>query len=52
MLTSNLSAADATDLLWALTGMRFWRDLVADRGWSVKRYEQHLRTMLHNTLLR
>lgn len=52
LLTSDVSAADATDLLWALTGMRLWRDLVADRGWSARRYEQHLRNVLHRTLLR
>lgn len=52
LLDPDLSPADATDLLWALTGTRLWRELVADRGWSARRYEQHLRTIVHRTLLR
>ncbi len=50
-LAPDMSERDATDLLWALTGMRLWRDLVADRGWSTRRYERHVGAILRRTLL-
>lgn len=51
VLDPEVSERDATDLLWALTGMRLWRDLVADRGWSSRRYERHVGTVVRRVLL-
>jgi AcrR family transcriptional regulator len=32
----------AADLLHTLTSLRMWEDLVLERGWSVKQYEEHV----------
>jgi AcrR family transcriptional regulator len=40
----------AADLLWTLTSLRMWEDLVVLRGWSAKRYEEHVNALLLGTL--
>ena len=42
---------DAADVLWALTSMRTWEDLVIDSGWSRDRYVDCLSTAAKRTLL-
>jgi AcrR family transcriptional regulator len=41
----------AARLLWAVTSQRVWDDLVADQGWSTRRYRTHLTAMLEAALL-
>lgn len=40
----------AADLLWTLTSLRLWEDLVLLRGWSVTRYRKHVSAMILGTL--
>lgn len=47
-LADALTAEEAADLLWALSSMRVFEDLVEVRGYSVRRY----RSILEHTLLR
>lgn len=42
---------DATDVLWALTSIQVWEQLVSDRGWSQHRYERHLGVVVRRTFL-
>lgn len=49
-LGPGLSARTATDLIWALTNIPFWRALVVDRGWSKDRYKRHLRKILRSAV--
>jgi hypothetical protein len=37
-----LTPAVAADLLWALTSLRTWEDLVLQRRWSPEQYERRL----------
>jgi AcrR family transcriptional regulator len=39
MLRPGMSAGVAADLLWTLTSLRMWDDLVLERGWTAKQYE-------------
>ena len=41
---------DAVDLLWALLGPRVHEDLVVERGWSRKRYEEHMSALLRGAI--
>ena len=41
-LRPGLSPAAAADLLWSLTSLRTWEDLVLGRGWSARQYEQRM----------
>src|SRR3954470_13866701 len=38
VLDPRWTVAEAADLLWALTSLRTWEDLVIDSGWSRDRY--------------
>jgi hypothetical protein len=40
----------AVDLLWTLTSLRMWEDLVLQRKWTAKEYEQRLGELLLTTL--
>lgn len=46
LLRPGLSIETATDLLWALTSISFWEELVQQRGWSAKRYREHVSDLL------
>jgi AcrR family transcriptional regulator len=50
-LARGVTTQEATDLIWALLGSRVHEDLVSERGWSRRRYEARLRTILHSALL-
>lgn len=49
-LRPGLDAATAADLLWTLTSLRTWEDLVQERGWSAQRYQRTLTEMLLTAL--
>ena len=50
-LAAGWSVEAATDLVWTLTSVRVWEDLVVARGWSKQRYVRHLRTVLRRALV-
>jgi AcrR family transcriptional regulator len=41
-LSRHLSLEAASDLLWSLTSLAVWEDLVMGRGWTAERYRSHL----------
>jgi hypothetical protein len=45
-LRAGLDPEKAVDLLWTLTSLRTWEDLVLERGWSVAEYEQRVNELL------
>ena len=49
-LRPDLPAEDAADLFWALSGPDVFRLLVTERGWSRKRFEEHVTSMLESAL--
>jgi AcrR family transcriptional regulator len=51
LLRPGLDVATATDLLWALTSIPLWEELVLQRGWSAKRYERHVAELLIAALI-
>ena len=40
-LRPGLDPAAAADLLWTLTSLRMWEDLVLQRGWRPEQYQEH-----------
>lgn len=51
VLAAGWTEADAADLIWSLTSIRTYEDLVIDRGWSLNRYRQRIKAMLVGTLV-
>ena len=51
-LRKNISAKEALDILWAMTGADHYRLFVVDRKWSATRYEVWLENTLARLLLR
>jgi hypothetical protein len=51
-LRNGLSAAEALDILWAMTGPDHYRLFVVERKWSAERYQAWLGEMLQQLLLR
>ena len=51
-LRKSLSAKEALDILWAMTGADHYRLFVVDRKWSAVRYEAWLENTLARLLLR
>lgn len=51
-LRNGLDAAEAADLLWTVTSLRVWEDLVLQRGWTPRRYQEHITRLLLQTLTR
>lgn len=47
-LRSGIDVETAADLLWTITSLRMWEDLVLSRGWSAAKYER----WVYETLLR
>jgi AcrR family transcriptional regulator len=45
-LRAGLDPEKAADLLWTLTSLRTWEDLVLERGWSAAEYEQRVNELL------
>lgn len=51
-LLPGLDVDVAADLLWTLTSLRMWEDLVILRGWSTQKYEEHVYDLLQRSLTR
>jgi len=51
-LKEGLDPADAADLLWTMTSLRTWEDLVLSRGWSAQHYQKQMERLLLETLTR
>jgi AcrR family transcriptional regulator len=45
-LRAGLKESDAADLVWTLTSLRTWDELVAQRGWSEKAYREQVGWLL------
>ena len=50
VLKSGIDRTVAADLLWTMTSVRLWEDLVLLRRWSVARYRKHVSAMIVRTL--
>lgn len=50
-LAAGWTAEAAADLVWTLTSLQSWQDLVLERGWTAAEYEQYLHRVLHSTLV-
>jgi AcrR family transcriptional regulator len=51
-LEAGLDASSAADILWTITSLRTWEDLVLGRGWSPQKYQRHVTRFLLATLTR
>lgn len=51
-LREHLAPSDAADLLWVLTSLRVWEDLVLERNWTAEQYVKHITEVLFQTLCR
>ena len=50
-LKASLTQPMATDLLWSITSLRTWEELVLERGWTAARYERQLSQLLSEALV-
>lgn len=50
-LSQGWSVDAAADLIWTMTNIPVWRDLVRDRRWSQRRYEDRIREVLRAALV-
>jgi AcrR family transcriptional regulator len=51
-LRRTLDPSVAADLLWTITSLRMWENLVLARGWSPQQYQQQITRLLLETLTR
>jgi AcrR family transcriptional regulator len=49
-LRAGLEPGAAADLLWSLTSLRVWEDLVLVRGWSEERYRRYVTALVVGAL--
>ena len=49
-LRAGLDPSTAADLLWTITSLRMWEDLVLARGWSPRKYQEQVTRLLLETL--
>lgn len=49
-LSPDISLDVAGDLLWTLTSLRMWEDLVLLRGWSPEKYEEYIYDLILRSL--
>ena len=49
-LRSGLDPSIAADLLWTMTSLRMWEDLVLEREWSPEQYQRHVTSVLIGAL--
>ena len=47
-----LGEREAADLLWSITSLRSWEDLVLERGWTAAQYRRRVTAILVATLTR
>lgn len=45
-LRPGLDVHAAADLIWTITSLRTWEDLVLERGWSAAKYEEQVSALL------
>jgi AcrR family transcriptional regulator len=50
ILRPGLKPSVAADILWSVTSLRGWEDLVVQRGWSPAQYEKHIYGLLRTAL--
>lgn len=50
VLRPGLDPSTAADLLWTITSLRTWEDLVLGRGWSAQKYQAQVTRLLLETL--
>jgi hypothetical protein len=50
VLRAGLDPDVATDLLWTLTSLRMWEDLVLDRRWSADEYRERVGALVLSAL--
>jgi AcrR family transcriptional regulator len=50
-LKSGLATNTATDLLWTITSLRTWEELVLESGWTAAQYRKRLTHLLVDALL-
>jgi AcrR family transcriptional regulator len=51
-LRPDLDPSVAADLLWTITSLRMWEDLVLARDWSPQQYQQEITRLVLGTLTR
>jgi AcrR family transcriptional regulator len=51
-LRTGLEQSIAADLLWTITSLRMWEDLVLVRGWSPQQYQEQITRLLCESLTR
>jgi AcrR family transcriptional regulator len=49
-LVPGLDPDTAADLLWTVTSLRMWEDMVLQRGWSATKYEENVYRLLLRAL--
>lgn len=49
-LRRGLDPSIAADLLWTMTSLRMWEDLVLDRDWAPEQYQRHVTKVLVRAL--
>ena len=49
-LRRGLDPSIAADLLWTMTSLRMWEDLVLEREWSPEQYQEYLTNVLIGAL--
>ena len=52
VLKKRVTPEVATELLWSVTSLRAWEELVLERGWTASQYEQHITTLLCDALVK
>jgi AcrR family transcriptional regulator len=51
MLRNEWTVAAAADLLWSVTSLRTWEDLILQRRWTAAEYQQRIYRLLSDTLV-
>jgi AcrR family transcriptional regulator len=49
-LKAGISQEEAADLLWNITSLRTWEDLVLERGWTAAQYQERITRLLCDAL--
>jgi AcrR family transcriptional regulator len=52
VLEERVTPEVATELLWSITSLRAWEDLVLERGWTASQYEERITTLLYDALVK
>jgi hypothetical protein len=52
MLRNDSTVAAAADVLWSVTSLRTWEDMVLERRWTAAQYEKRIYRLLVDTLVK